>query len=302
MEVEAPITKTTKTKSATHNAAKTKSKVQLKEKSADTAPVLTEPDHNAQHFLYAMAVLGLIALLAPMFFYIRGAFGEGPYRHQDTVFKFGAQAWLLLGIAASCSLVLWWSSCRSRLRWAAPLLYVPVLLLCSLCILWTRTVRDAPRDAGGRFVLSLDGARHLPPEDRAALSWLRGNVPTGASLLEAVGETEQGAAGGDYTEFARVSALTGIPTPLGWSGGSHLPAWGADMAEIERRFDAVKTVFAWPDDASGKTALRTLGVRYVFVGDLERRTYDLDALARLRAALPIEYSQSDTFIARVPES
>jgi uncharacterized membrane protein len=64
----------------------------------------------------------------------------------------------------------------------------------------------------------------------------------------------------------------------------------------------LKTVFAWPDDTSGKAALRVLGVRYVFVGDLERRTYDLDALVRLRAALPIEYSQGDTFIARVPNS
>jgi uncharacterized membrane protein len=114
-------------------------------------------------------------------------------------------------------------------RWAAPLLYVPIPLLCSLCVLWTRTVRDAPRDAGGRFVLSLDGARHLPAEDQAALSWLRIHVPTGTSVLEAVGQTEQGTPGGDYTEFARVSSLTGIPTPLGWSGGSHLPAWGADM-------------------------------------------------------------------------
>jgi uncharacterized membrane protein len=218
------------------------------------------------------------------------------------VFKFGAQAWLLLGTAASCGAVLWWSSWRARFRWALPLLFVPVPLLCSLCVLWTRTVRDAPRDADGRFNLSLNGARHLPQQDQAALMWLRSNVPLGASVLEAVGETPEGAPGGDYTEFARVSSLTGIPTPLGWSGGSHLPAWGADMGELVRRFDAVKTVFSWPDDVTAKEALRALGVRYVFIGDLERRTYSADALARLRASLPIEYSQGDTFIARVPES
>lgn len=302
--IETVAIKAAKTKPSKHNAAKTKtaSKAQLKAKPAETPPAQTEPDHEAQHFLYALALLGFIALLAPMFFYIRGAFGEGQYRHQDTVFKFGAQAWLLLGTAASCGVVLWWSSWRARYRWVLPLLFVPVPLLCSWNVLWTRTVRDAPRDANGGFILSLNGARHLPPEDQAALSWLRTNVPAGAAVLEAVGETEDGSAGGDYTEFARVSALTGIPTALGWSGGSHLPAWGADMGEIARRFNAVKTVFSWPDDTSGQAALRALGVRYVFVGDLERRTYPADALARLRAALPIEYSQGDTFIASVPQS
>jgi YYY domain-containing protein len=303
-EVETSNATESRHKTAKGKATKTKavSNKQSKTRLTETKQPKTSSHNNSPQFLYALALLGLLALLAPMFFYIRGAFGEGQFRHQDTVFKFGAQAWLLLGTAASCGALLWWNSWRSRFRWVLPLLVVPVPLLCSLCVLWTRVVRDAPRDVGGRFVLSLNGARHLPLEDQTALAWLRSNVPADASVLEAVGETPEGAPGGDYTEFARVSSLTGIPTPLGWSGGSHLPAWGADMGELARRFDAVKVVFAWPDDVSGKAALRALGVRYVFIGDLERRTYPLDALARLRSALPIEYSQGDTFIARVPES
>jgi uncharacterized membrane protein len=44
-----------------------------------------------------------------------------------------------------------------------------------------------------------------------------------------------------------------------------------------------------------------LQVRYIFVGDLERRTYPSEALEQLRRALPVEYSNGDTFIARVPD-
>lgn len=46
--------------------------------------------------------------------------------------------------------------------------------------------------------------------------------------------------------------------------------------------------------------LRALDVRYVFAGDVERRTYGTAALSRLRATLPIVYQNGDTFIARVP--
>ena len=59
--------------------------------------------HSALSFGGLMIVFGLLALIAPMMFYIRGAFGDGDFRHQDTVFKFGLQAWLLLGTATTCS-------------------------------------------------------------------------------------------------------------------------------------------------------------------------------------------------------
>jgi uncharacterized membrane protein len=85
-----------------------------------------------------------------------------------------------------------------------------------------------------------------------------------------------------------------------------VPAWaGADTdktyEELRRRLNLVKTVFNWRDDAAALAALRSLQVRYIFVGDLERRTYPSEALGQLRRALPVEYSNGDTFIARVPD-
>jgi hypothetical protein len=41
-------------------------------------------------------------------------------------------------------------------------------------------------------------------------------------------------------------------------------------------------------------------VRYVYVGDLERRAYDPSGLTRLRSALPVAYEKSDTFICIAP--
>jgi hypothetical protein len=43
-------------------------------------------------------------------------------------------------------------------------------------------------------------------------------------------------------------------------------------------------------------------VRYVVVGEWERRQYDAAALDRLRAALKVVFEDGDTFIARVPDA
>jgi uncharacterized membrane protein len=163
---------------------------------------------------------------------------------------------------------------------------------------WTRTVCDAPRNADGSFTLSLDGARHLPAEDRAALEWLQRHARGGESVLEAVGRAPDGNIGGDFSEFGRVSALTGVATPLGWP--QHVLSWGADWAKINERWQTVQRIYAWPDKGTTLADLQNLDVRYIFVGDVERRTYDPGGLARLHAALPIVYENRDTFIAAVP--
>lgn len=249
------------------------------------------PNGNAR-FLLIAGLVGLGALLAPMLFYVRGIFGDGVLRHQDMVFKFGLQAWLLLGVAACGALALW-SERESRSKIALSLALLPVPLLCSASVLWTRAALDAPREANeeSRRALSLDGAKHLPATDRAALDWLRRHARPGETVLEAASPRP-------FSGFGRVSALTGIATPLGWP--QHLRSWGASEAEIERRLALVKKFYTRPDAPTTRAHLRALGVRYVFAGDLERRTYGSAALSRLRAALPVVYQNGDTFVARVP--
>ena len=232
---------------------------------------------------------------------MKGFFGDGGLRHQDTVFKFGLQAWLLLGTAATALALRAWAALpkKPRAAWAvAGALGAVVPLLCSACVVWTRTVRDAPRDANGKFILSLDGARFLGESERKALDWLRLNAPLESSVLEAVGENEKREMGGDFTPIARVSALTGVSTPLGWP--QHVWMWGNDHEAVRGRWEAVRAIYSWPSDAEALARLRELKVRFVFVGGDERRLYDGAALDRLRAALTVVFEDGDVFIGRVP--
>lgn len=268
-----------------------------------------EASQPAAAVLYGsiMAMCGLLALLAPMLFYVKGVFG-GDLRHQDTVFKFFIEAWLLLGTAAACGAITTVNDAlksQRALQWLVGLAWAALWTIpfaCAANVVWTRALLGDP---GHNPTLSLDGARWVSPGDRAALEWLAGHAGEDETVLEAVGPDS---GHGDWKpEFGRVAALTGVATPIGW--GTHVSFWAAaspeDAAkaelwsEINQRADAAQRVYSWPDNATALAALRRLGVRYVFVGDTERTNFKPDALARLRAALPVRFTSGDTFVAEV---
>lgn len=256
-------------------------------------------DASQNSFAITLAVCGLIAWAIPFVLYIRGVWGDGDLRHQDTVFKFGLQAWLLLGVAGASGaarlldLVPRRAARRLVGAWAVASL---IPLMCGLCVFWTRTFRDAPRESDGRVSLSLNGAKFLPQDDQDAIEWLRTQAPRDAVIVEACDPNGSGDFQGD---FARASALSGVPTVYGW--GQHVSGWGVDGNAAQTRHDKVLRLYAWPSDAEGLALLHDLNANYVFVGGTERRVYKPDALARLERALPDKvFQRGQTFIARVP--
>ena len=223
-------------------------------------------------FWLLLSLCGMLALLAPTRFYIQGFFGDD-LRHQDTVFKFGVQAWLLLGSAGACGA--WWLLQRLP-RWAQVLagaFWLIVWLVpisCALSAVWNRAFTTNPTGA-----LSLNGAQYLTPDDQAAVDWLNANAPAGSVLLEAV--TPQFAYN-SYTEYGRISTLTGIPDVLGWT--QHDYYWGADNnRDLVPRHLAAQAIYTRPELAPD--LLRQWKITHIFIGDLERRTYSAAQLQQL---------------------
>lgn len=56
----------------------------------------------------------------------------------------------------------------------------------------------------------------------------------------------------------------------------------------------------WHDNAITLATLKKLGVRYVFVGDVERRTYRPEALQRLQSTLRPVFTSGATIVQEVP--
>ncbi|RYX79927.1 hypothetical protein EON83_30720, partial [bacterium] len=135
--------------------------------------------------------LGIIAVLFPSIYYIGGVFAGGDGKHQDTVFKFYLQAWLLGGTAIGSEFLLRlrvWSRGKafSVPAWVGVLALAGVLSLAPYATWKTRT------QGYGEEGLSLDGGKWLSQSDHKAIEWLR---EQNGVVVERLGENN---IGGDY--------------------------------------------------------------------------------------------------------
>ena len=104
------------------------------------------------------------------------------------------------------------------------------------------------------------------PDDYAALMWLKNiDAKNNFSILEAVGES--------YTDFARMSAFSGFPTVLGWRVHEWLWRGGFDIPA--QRTEEVRKMYESPFDSESLRLLKQYKVRYIVIGDLERKTYKI---------------------------
>jgi uncharacterized membrane protein len=102
----------------------------------------------------------------------------------------------------------------------------------------------------------------------------------GQRILEADGDS--------YTYAGRFSALTGQPTPLGWR--MHQWLWRGDWTSISGISGRIASAYKAPTREKACEILTELSVRYVIVGDVERKAYPgmresvLQSIGRERAA------------------
>ena len=211
--------------------------------------------HETAAVSLALVATAALLLLACEVVFLRDAYGAALHR-QNTVFKLYFQAWVLLAAA-----VPWFAGAFASVvpRVEVRAAVAAALLLATLCYP-AATIAQRWRSAP----FSLDGLAYLDrehPDDAAAIRWLRENVEGRAVVLEATGDP--------YSDFARVSSNTGLPTVLGWA--NHEGVWrGADSRIASRRRN-VPRLYETTDRAEAKRLLRAYGIRYVFVGELERR-------------------------------
>ena len=116
----------------------------------------------------------------------------------------------------------------------------------------------------------LDFARRAWPAEVEAAEWLRENAPADAVVLEASGTA--------YSDYAHVSAWTGIPTVIGWD--QHEGLWRGDRLEVDPRIVDVNAIYEGRGRVETLSLLQKYDVRFVYVGRLEREKYGLDVATR----------------------
>lgn len=215
-----------------------------------------------------MMLVGLLLTFVVEFVFLKDSFGT----RMNTVFKFYYQAWVLLGLSGAYTL--WavfgrggWSRSRSAMAGRGVFAAAFALLLAaSLVYTFAAGYTKANGFRGEATLDCLAFVRKYYPGEYGAVAWLNAFVKGAPVVLEATG--------GSYTEAARVSARTGLPTVLGWD--FHEQQWRGAKNPAGSRATDIEAMYRAPDSAETLTLLDRYGISYVYVGDLERSKYGLN--------------------------
>ena len=231
----------------------------------------------ATGFVLLLIGAGAILALAPDFVYLRDDFGT----RINTVFKFYYQTWALWSIASTYAL---WSllgdaasirlpsavravaGVAATVMIAAGLIYAPLAL-------YTRAWTEGGHATASNVALTLDSGSTLAvgADDFAAitcLSQLAANV--GDSAVVAEGMLDPMAYNNQY---GRVSALTGIPTLLGWS--NHENQWRGSTYTAARgtRIEDEASLYNTSDWKEVQRVVQKYHITYIYIGPTERQLY-----------------------------
>jgi len=256
-------------------------------------------DHPALPFVLLLITTAALLTLGPEFVYLRDNFGV----RLNTIFKFYYQAWIMFGVAGIFGIFYLWRVLAAGARKAVPTLvtvgYTAVFLLSLLFPFYAIRSRSieyrGPVDAEFRQPLTLNGlaqVQQFNPDEYAALMWLRENVEGTPVILEAVG--------GQYSQYGRVSANTGLPTLLGWAG--HEYQWrGRSTTEPGLRDPVVQDIYTAPtwEGSNASLLLDEYDVELIYVGSLERSAYGNGGnFDKFQERLEVAYQNSSVTIYR----
>ena len=242
--------------------------------------------HPSVQFALICAVLGLLLTLSVEFFYLIDVFRV----RMNTIFKFYFQAWVLMAVASAFA-VFWLSRRKGWLRLSFQVLF---WLLVAMGMVYP-VLGNMRRAEDFASAPRLDGTAYLAesqPEDYAAIAWLNENVAGAPVILE-----KPGTGGSSYVYEGRVSALTGLPTLLGWAG--HENQWRGNYEVQSAREPDIETIFNTLDGEAALALLDKYDVTYVYVGPLERSEYDPRGLEKFARLLDVAYENDGVTIYRV---
>jgi len=266
-----------------------------------------------ERFVLLLIVVGLLLTLFTEFAFIKDSFGT----RMNTVFKFYYQAWVLLAIAAAYGV---WVGIRPFIvsheveqggvisSWPSGTALPGHISVLAVRCFWL-VILIALVLAGSYYPLAatytkanffstvptLDGMAHIAryhPDEYAAIQWLNAQVSGAPVILEAVG--------GQYSDYGRISAFTGLPAVLGWPG--HEGQWRGNYEEAGKREPEVDTIYKTMDKNVALKLLQKYGVSYVIVGRMEReKGYDPAALAKFRTFMDVAFESGNTVIYKARE-
>ncbi len=238
-----------------------------------------------------LGAMGLV--LAVEFAFLNENAGPGRF---NTVFKTYAQVWAFFAVGTAIALGRLLDLSRVAVpvpRWSTVLrtglaVFVVTLSIYGVIAMGAHVGSFLQSDDAA----TLDGTAYVEryhPDEAQAIDWLgeREGTPTMV--------TKPGRA---YSWTSAPSALTGVPTIIGWQ--HHERGFGRSPSNVSQRASDVDAIYTG-DPATQRELLLAYNVSYVYVGPVEHEAYDDISIEELESVHPVR-SFGEVTIYRVDRS
>jgi YYY domain-containing protein len=245
--------------------------------------------HAASPIDFALVLfgVGLLLTIGTEFFFLVDGFGN----RMNTIFKFYYQAWALWSVASAFAAyyLIAGAQLQRMVRGVATAIVVMVVALG----LFYPAMAIPTMTAGSQepTLDALEFTGRFAPDDYAAAQWLIANGQGNPVILETPGDQY-------HAEMSRLSAWTGLPTVVGWSG--HEGQWRGNNDIQGPRAAQIEEIYTTGDTNRMLELLKELNVRFVIVGPNEQHAYPPAGLAKFGQYLPIAFQQGNVTIYQVP--
>ncbi|OGH04523.1 MAG: hypothetical protein A2W22_05355 [Candidatus Levybacteria bacterium RBG_16_35_11] len=216
-------------------------------------------------FVIILIVLSSILIILPEIVYIKDIY-PSHYR-ANTMFKLVYQGFIMLSISCGYIILRVFSAVKKLkinlnifIPWSAVLLFLLFLISVYPFLAIPSYYNNLQRYKGINGTTYL---KSLYPDDFEAISWLNKNIKGQPVILEAQGDS--------YTDYARVSSNTGLPTVLGWT--VHEWLWRGSYEIPAPRIKDVEDLYQSGDLSLVKSLIQKYKISLVFVGSLEMEKY-----------------------------
>ena len=215
--------------------------------------------------LMGLCAIGLV--LIPELVYVRDIYENGNAR-ANTMFKLTYQAYIMFGMTMIYAIFRLLVIGKNKIL--KVLAFIGLFLFVWTCGYfgnsvhsWFGTVWKSSQYKGLNATAFLETDF---PEDVNGIRWLKENISDAPVVLEANGDS--------YSEYERVSAMTGLSTIMGWY--VHEWLWRGDLADLNAKIEEIKEIYTSTDETRVKELLDEYNVSYIFVGSCERNKYGAD--------------------------
>lgn len=209
-------------------------------------------------FTLLLVLVSTLLIATPEFIYAKDIY-PAHYR-ANTMFKLGYQAFIMLSLVTSFSIAYLFHHGRK-------IFWIPItFILMSLVLLYPyfAVMSYFSNLSSFRGLNGISYLKTLHPDDHDAIYWIQENIKGQPVMAEAQGDS--------YTDYGRVSANTGLPTPLGWT--VHEWLWRGDYSFPQSRLEDVRFLYEGTVEQT-KQIIDKYNISYVYVGQLEKTKYPM---------------------------